>query len=110
MGAGSVGGVFDPTQLRSFLALAQTLSSTQAGHRLGLVQSTVSQHVRRLEEAAGRQLFVRDTHGVELTEDGEAMLGFARTIQLANERAAGVFVSTRPRERFRLGGWEAVGQ
>jgi DNA-binding transcriptional LysR family regulator len=95
--------VFEPVQLRTFLAVAQTLSFTQAAKRLGLRQSTVSQHVRRLEEAAGCRLFVRDTHGVELTEDGEAMLGFARTILAANERAVGFFAGTRLRGRLRFG-------
>lgn len=95
--------MFEPVQLRTFLAVAQTLSFTRAAQRLGLRQSTVSQHVRRLEEEAGRRLFVRDTHGVELTEDGEAMLGFARTILAANERAAGFFAGTRLRGRLRFG-------
>ncbi|SDO47456.1 LysR substrate-binding domain-containing protein [Actinacidiphila guanduensis] len=95
--------MFEPVQLRTFLAVAQTLSFTRAAQRLGLRQSTVSQHVRRLEEAAGCRLFARDTHGVDLTEDGEAMLGFARTILEANERAAGFFAGTRLRGRLRFG-------
>ncbi len=99
-------GVFDPVQLRTFLAVAQTLSFTQAAQRLGVQQSTVSQHVRKLEAAAGRRLFARDTHGVDLTEDGEAMLGFARTILEANERAAGFFAGTRLRGRLRFGASE----
>lgn len=86
--------------------MAQTLSFTQAAHRLGLRQSTVSQHVRKLEEAAGRRLFVRDTHGVDLTEDGEAMLGFARTILEANERAAAFYAGTKLRGRLRFGASE----
>ncbi|WP_438484964.1 LysR family transcriptional regulator [Streptomyces sp. S186] len=98
--------MFEPVQLRTFLAVAQTLSFTQAAHRLGLRQSTVSQHVRKLEEAAGRRLFVRDTHAVDLTEDGEAMLGFARTILEANERAASFFTGTRLRGRLRFGASE----
>jgi DNA-binding transcriptional LysR family regulator len=98
-----VGVVFDPVQLRTFLVVAQTLSFTQAAQRLGVQQSTVSQQVRRLEEAAGARLFARDTHGVELTEDGEAMLGFAGTILEANERAAGFFAGTRLRGRVRFG-------
>lgn len=97
---------YDPAQLRTFLAVAQTLSFTQAARRLGVRQSTVSQHVRRLEEAAGRQLFVRDTHRVDLTEDGEAMLGFARTILAAHERAAAFFAGTRLRGRLRFGASE----
>jgi len=98
--------VYDPVQLRTFLAVAQTLSFTQAARRLGVRQSTVSQHVRRLESEAGRQLFSRDTHRVDLTEDGEAMLGFARTILQANERAAAFFTGTRLRGRLRFGASE----
>lgn len=87
--------------------MAQTLSFTQAARRLDVRQSTVSQHVRRLEAAAGdRQLFTRDTHSVELTEDGEAMLGFARTILAAHERAAEYFSGTRLRGRLRFGASE----
>ncbi|GAA0628334.1 LysR substrate-binding domain-containing protein [Streptomyces crystallinus] len=98
--------MYEPHQLRTFLAVAQTLSFTQAARRLGLRQSTVSQHVRRLEEATGRPLFSRDTHSVRLTEDGEAMLGFARTILAAHERAAAYFTGTRLRGRLRFGASE----
>ncbi|TPQ16288.1 LysR substrate-binding domain-containing protein [Streptomyces sporangiiformans] len=98
--------MYEPSQLRTFLAVAQTLSFTQAARRLGLRQSTVSQHVRRLEDTAGRQLFSRDTHSVELTEDGEAMLGFARRILDAHEQAAAFFTGTRLRGRLRFGASE----
>ncbi|MFJ3815809.1 LysR substrate-binding domain-containing protein [Streptomyces sp. NPDC090056] len=98
--------MYEPAQVRTFLAVAQTLSFTRAAERLGLRQSTVSQHVRRLEEATGRPLFSRDTHRVELTEDGEAMLGFARTILQAHERAAAFFGGTRLRGRLRFGASE----
>lgn len=80
--------MFDPVQLRSFLAVARALSFTQAAGRLGLRQSTVSQHVHRLEAAVGRRLFDRDTHAVALTADGEAMVGFATSILDTAERAA----------------------
>jgi DNA-binding transcriptional LysR family regulator len=98
--------VYDPSHLRTFLTVAQTLSFTQAARRLGLRQSTVSQHVRRLEDATGRQLFTRDTHSVELTEDGEAMLGFARRIVEVHEQATAFFTGTRPRGRLRFGASE----
>ncbi|MER5916571.1 LysR substrate-binding domain-containing protein [Streptomyces sp. NPDC001982] len=98
--------MYDPTHLRTFLAVAQTLSFTQAARRLRLRQSTVSQHVRRLEDAAGRQLFSRDTHSVELTEDGEAMLGFARRILEVHEQATAFFTGTRVRGRLRFGASE----
>ncbi|MEU9332503.1 LysR substrate-binding domain-containing protein [Streptomyces sp. NPDC048290] len=98
--------MYDPTQLRTFLAVSQTLSFTQAARRLGLRQSTVSQHVRRLEDAAGRPLFTRDTHSVELTEDGEAMLGFARRLLEVHEQATAFFTGTRVRGRLRFGASE----
>jgi len=98
--------MYDPSHLRTFLAVAQTLSFTQAARRLGLRQSTVSQHVRRLEDATGRQLFSRDTHSVELTEDGEAMLGFARRILEVQEQASAFFTGTRLRGRLRFGASE----
>ncbi|MDH6125013.1 LysR substrate-binding domain-containing protein [Kitasatospora sp. GP82] len=98
--------MFDPVQLRSFLAVAQTGGFTRAAQRLGLRQSTVSQHIRRLEEAADRRLFLRDTHSVELTSEGEAMLGFARSILETNEQALAYFARTQVRGRVRFGASE----
>ncbi|MFJ2813183.1 LysR substrate-binding domain-containing protein [Streptomyces sp. NPDC091279] len=98
--------MYDPSHLRTFLAVSQTLSFTRAARRLGLRQSTVSQHVRRLEDATGRQLFSRDTHSVELTEDGEAMLAFARRILEVHEQATAFFTGTRLRGRLRFGASE----
>src|SRR5215471_11410030 len=93
----------DPDLLRSFLAVAQSLSFTQAAQRLGVRQPTVSQRVRKLEEAVGRPLFIRDTRSVALTADGEAMAGFARTILAAHEQAAGYFSGSGLRGRLRFG-------
>jgi DNA-binding transcriptional LysR family regulator len=93
----------DPDLLRSFLAVAQSLSFTQAAQGLGVRQPTVSQHVRKLEETLGRPLFIRDTRSVTLTADGEAMAGFARTILAAHEQAAGYFSGSGLRGRLRFG-------
>ena len=95
--------MFEPTHLESFLAVAQTRNFTEAGRRLGLQQSTISQHVRKLEAAAGRRLFVRDTHSVRLTADGEAMTGFAQSIVDTANRARRYFAGSRLRGRLRFG-------
>ncbi len=95
--------MLDPVQLESFLAVAQTQSFTEAGRRLHLQQSTVSQHIRKLEEAAGRRLFVRDTHSVSLTQDGEAMTSFARSMLETNARARDYFAGSQIRGRVRFG-------
>ena len=58
------------TWLRAFEASARHLSFTRAATELNLTQSAVSQHVRSLEAFLGRDLFVRKTRALELTEDG----------------------------------------
>ena len=95
--------MFNPALLQTFLVVVQTRSFTQAAERLGLRQSTVSQHIRKLEEEAGRQLFVRDTHSVATTPDGEAMIELARGILSANDRAQRYFTGSQLRGRLRFG-------
>lgn len=95
--------MFDPVLLRTFVAVAETLSFTQAAQRLGLSQPTVSQHIRKLELSAGRHLVTRDTRAVALTDNGDAMLGFARTILAAQDQAASYFTGSAMRGRLRFG-------
>lgn len=95
--------MFDPIQLKSFLALAETRNFTRAAERLGISQPTVSQHVRKLEQAAGRALVTRDTRQVRLTDNGDAMAGFARTILAANDLATRYFSGAAMRGRLRFG-------
>lgn len=94
---------FDPVLLRTFLAVVHGLSFTRAAEQLGLSQPTVSQHIRRLEDSAGRQLIRRDTRTVSLTDNGEAMAGFARTILAANDEAVSYFIGSAMRGRLRFG-------
>jgi DNA-binding transcriptional LysR family regulator len=98
--------MLDPVWLKTFLVVAETRSFTRAAQRLGLRQSTVSQHIRKLEQASTRQLFVRDTHSVALTSDGEAMLGFAGNVIDTIDRAMGYFTGTELRGRVRFGASE----
>ncbi len=95
--------MYSAEQLRTFLAVAQSLSFTRAAAQLNLAQPTVSQHIRKLEDAVGRPLLVRDTRTVALTADGEAMAEFARTIISAHEQAVDYFTGSRLRGRLRFG-------
>ncbi|WP_111719576.1 LysR substrate-binding domain-containing protein [Homoserinimonas sp. OAct 916] len=95
--------MYDPVLLATFLAVAETRSFTGAATRLGLSQPTVSQHVRKLEKAAGRQLVSRDTRDVHLTDNGDAMAGFARTILAAHTAASSYFTGSAMRGRLRFG-------
>lgn len=66
--------------LQSFVAVADAGSFTGAARMLGLQQSTVSQHIKRLEDETGRRCVDRTTHRVGLTPDGEVLLDHARSI------------------------------
>lgn len=95
--------MYDIEQLRTLLAVARTLSFTRAAQELGVGQPTVSQHVRKLEAAVGRTLFLRDTRTVTLTADGEALAGFARTILAVQQEATDFFAGSVLRGRLRFG-------
>ncbi|WP_066520618.1 LysR substrate-binding domain-containing protein [Curtobacterium ammoniigenes] len=102
--------MLDPVLLETFLAVADTQSFTRAAERLGLSQPTVSQHVRRLEAAVSRTLVARDTRGVALTDNGDAMAGFARTILAAHRTADAYFSGVAARGRLRFGAADDLAQ
>jgi DNA-binding transcriptional LysR family regulator len=95
--------MLDLTQLQSFVAVEQMGSFTLAAERLGLGQSTVSQHIQRLEATLGRKLLARDTHRVVLTGDGEALLGHARTMLAIQGQVQSLFADNSLRGSLRLG-------
>ena len=95
--------MFETLHLRTLVAVSETLQFTAAGTRLGLSQSTVSQHIKRLEAACGRPLIVRDTHSVGLTADGTVLADLAQGIIALNKQATDHFSGSAPRGRVRLG-------
>ena len=66
--------------LRAFEASARALSFTEAAQELHMTQSAVSQQIKSLESALGRQLFHRRARGLELTDIGR---GYLPTVQAA---------------------------
>jgi|GEM_PF-2347455 len=57
--------------LRSFTESARLLSFTRAAQELLLTQAAVSKHIKSLEATLGVQLFIREAHGLQLTEQGK---------------------------------------
>jgi DNA-binding transcriptional LysR family regulator len=98
-----VNGAFDSMLLRSFQVVALEGSFTKAAARLGLTQSAVSAHIRRLEEQAGHQLLARNTRSVALTPAGNVLLGYARAILRLNEDARARLFGSGPRDHIRVG-------
>lgn len=74
---------FDLDLLRSLVAVADNGGFTRAAERVGRTQSTVSLHIKQLEEGLGCRVFEREAgRGGEtrITPEGEILLNYARQI------------------------------
>lgn len=94
---------FNTDLLRSFVAVIDARSFTAASRHLNSTQSTISQKIMRLEEAAGVRLVDRGRDGITPTEAGERLLGYARRILSLNDEAAAVMSGAARSITLRLG-------
>ena len=67
-------------QLKAFHAVARSGSFSRAAIAVGLTQPAISDHVRKLEEAHGVQLFRRLPRGVALTDLGRRLLALTERL------------------------------
>lgn len=101
---GCVNADLDLRKLRYFAAVADTLSFGRAAERLRIAQPVLSRQIRALEQELGMQLFVRDTRGTELTDNGRLLLTEARAL-LASAAAVRrrVAIAARGEDVFTVG-------
>lgn len=66
--------------LRSFVVVAETGSVTQAAVQLGRTQPAITMQLQKLEDLAGKQLFVPESRRTQLTEDGEVVMHYAKSL------------------------------
>ncbi len=82
----------DLTQIRYFLALAQTLNFTRAAEACNITQPALTKSIQRLEDELGGPLLLRERSLTQLTELGRTMLPLLRqtfdAAQAAKARAA----------------------
>ncbi|GEN22135.1 LysR family transcriptional regulator [Halomonas cupida] len=67
-------------QLRAFLAVARTLSFTQACDQLHMSQPALSLAIKGLEQSLGGRLMIRTTRSVRLTPEGESLVPLAKRL------------------------------
>ena len=79
---------FSLRQIRYFLAVARLGQVSRAAAMLHVTQSAVTVALRDLEHALGLPLFARESHGMELTDDGRAFLDHALQIDAAVSSAS----------------------
>lgn len=97
--------MFDLELLKSFVSVVDAGGFTRAGERVHRTQSTVSQQVRKLEEAVGRPLLRRQRAGKSVmpTEEGEILLTYARRLLAIAAEARDVLARPEPMAVVRLG-------
>lgn len=61
-------------QLNEFYILSTTLNYSETAEKLYISQSTLSRHIKNMEEELGTHLFSRSTRNVELTSEGKFFL------------------------------------
>jgi DNA-binding transcriptional LysR family regulator len=66
--------------LRAFHETARLLSIRKAGEKLGVAPSSVSRHIKTLEQLFGASLIERSALGVTVTHAGERVAAFARAV------------------------------
>lgn len=76
----------DFKQLRSFVAVADCGSFTQAANALYASQPTVSAHIRQLEEELHERLFLRTTKSLSITPRGRELYEYAAQILSLQDR------------------------
>jgi DNA-binding transcriptional LysR family regulator len=101
---GRVNADLDLRKLRYFAAVADTLSFGRAAEHLRIAQPVLSRQIRALEQELGMQLFVRDTRGTELTDNGRLLLDEVHSL-LASAAAVRrrVAIAARGEDVFTVG-------
>ncbi|MEU1168688.1 LysR substrate-binding domain-containing protein [Streptomyces sp. NPDC005921] len=94
----------DLRKVRYFVAVAELLHFGRAAERLHIAQPVLSRQIRALEKDLGADLFVRDSHGVTLTEGGHQLLDDARPLlAVADGTRRRVVQAARGRRRLVVG-------
>lgn len=102
--------LLDTDILRTFVAISETGSFSQAADLVLRTPSAVSMQIRKLEDLLGKPLFVRDSRSVYLTADGEMLLAYARRILALNSEAVAKFVAPDVAGEVRLGAPDDVSE
>lgn len=77
----------DVDRIRTFLEIVHSGSFLKASEHLNVTQTTVSARIRTLEQELGRQLFIRNRNGAQLTPSGREFERFAQSFVQVWERA-----------------------
>lgn len=98
--------------LREFIVLVETKNYWEASARLFIGQSTLSKHIKQLEQELGVPLFNRTSRKVELTRYGKLLIPYAEQITTAQMACVEALRDAREAEQglLVLGALPAIAQ
>jgi DNA-binding transcriptional LysR family regulator len=79
----------DVRVLRSFVSVVETQSITETARRLGRTQPAITLQMKRLEDSIGKVLFRPDSRRPVLTDDGDMVLSYAKSILKLHDELLG---------------------
>lgn len=98
----------DLRALEIFRAVATEGSISRAAAKLNRVQSNVSTRIKQLEAQLGRDLFLRQNRGLDLTADGELLLSYTERLLDLSREASEALNARKPSGVFRVGTMEST--
>jgi DNA-binding transcriptional LysR family regulator len=76
--------------LRTFIVVAEERNVTRAAKRLFMTPSSVSAHIKAIEEELNLKLFIRKPQGMEITEQGNIIRAKAESVLIGVQEIAGL--------------------
>lgn len=92
----------DLRSVRYFVSVAEQLHFGRAAERMNVVQSAISQQIKRLEEELDTKLFERSGNGLRLTEAGRQMLPECRRLLIQADKTIKVAKSVGAGSRGKI--------
>lgn len=89
--------------LRSFVAVTQSGSMTDAAKMVFRSQSAISMHIKNIETVLQRPVFLREGRRLSLTPVGQELLGYAQTILGTHAAALQALVGSTVAGKISLG-------
>ena len=96
-------------ELEIFIAVAECGKMGAAAQKLYITQSSVSQSISSIEKEFGVRLFERISHSLYLTDVGETLLQYARSLSAVTKDMDAFLRSASGYRRLRVGATVTVG-
>lgn len=94
---------FSSELLLTFVTIIETGGFIRAAEHLYKTQSTISQHIKRLQQEVGTELFTLSGRRQVLTPAGEIFLGYAKRMLALQNEAVSAVMQTSIKDKIRIG-------